>query len=102
MVNASKVVREVEAGGDCVGEKVAGVARGSETETNAPNSSLDGDATAGRGPIGRRWADGSNGAGTGRAVRPDVDCANRGDEEVAEDKDASVDDAGKDLFVWED
>ena len=45
---------------------------------------------------------GSNGAGTGRAGRLEVDCANRGDEEVAEAKDASVDDAGIDVFVCED
>ena len=56
----------------------------------------------GRRPIGRRWAGGSNGAGTGRAVRVEVDCANRGDEEVAEAKDASVDDVGKEVFVCED
>lgn len=44
----------VEADGDSVGEKVSEVARGSETETNAPKSSFDGDVTAEGGSIGRR------------------------------------------------
>jgi len=78
------------------------VARGSETDTKAPKSSLDGGVMAERDPIGGRCVDGSNGAGTGRAVRLEVDCANKGEEEVAEAKDASVDDAGKDDFFWED
>lgn len=95
------MVREVEVDGDSIGEKVSEVARGSETETNAPKSSLDGDVTAEGGPRGRRRVSGSNGAGTGWVARLQVDCANRGDEEVAEARDVSVDDAGKDALVCE-